>query len=133
MNNRTIEKLNISTCEKYCTLLTFQWNQPKAYNYLIQNKFHQNQGFIIIGTPHLVLSATTSGKENSMESFPVMFDKVREGFWTIPHADPFEILHIHGFALINCPQVFDWIEVWRLRWPWQNIDFVVTEPYLCGS
>lgn len=31
------------------------------------------------------------------------------------------------------PQVFDWIEVRRLRWPWQNIDFVVTEPFLCGS
>ena len=47
----------------------------------MQNTFHQNQGFIIIGTPHLVLSATTYGKDNSMESFPVMFDKVKEHIW----------------------------------------------------
>ena len=66
----------------------FQWNQPKSYNYLIQNTFHQIQGFIIFGTPfiwfiypNLVLSATTSGKDNSMESFPVMFDKVKEHIW----------------------------------------------------
>ena len=114
---------------------------PKSFNYLIQNKCNQNQGFIIIVT-HLVLSATTSGKDNSMESFPVMFDKVKEHIWRdfgpFLYADPFKILHILGFALINCPlqlspQVFDWIEVRRLRWPWQNIDFVVTEPFLCGS
>jgi hypothetical protein len=55
-----------------------------------------------------------------MESFPVMFDKVKENIWRdfepFLYADTFKILHILGFVLINCPlqlspQVFDWIEV----------------------
>lgn len=74
-------------------------------------------------TPYLALSATTSKKDNSMEHLIVMFDKVkvREHIWkdsgTFLKADPFKILHILGFAPIDCPQllsrqVFDWIEVW---------------------
>ena len=48
-------------------------------------------------------------------------------------AYPFKILHILGLVLINwplqlSPQVFDWIG-WSLR----NVDFVVMEPFLCGS
>ena len=78
--------------EKYCDLM-FQWNPPKSYNYLIQNTFHQNQGFIINGTPDLVLISTITGKDNSMESFPIMFDKVKEHIWRdfgpFLYADPF--------------------------------------------
>ena len=52
-------------------------------------------------------------------------------------AYPFKILHILGFILINwplqlSPHVFNWIDVWWLRWPFQNVDFV-TKPFLCES
>ena len=56
-------------------------NSQNHNNHLIKNTFQQNQGFVIIGTLHLVLSATTSGKDNSMESLPVIFDTVKEHIW----------------------------------------------------
>ena len=54
---------------------------------------------------YLLLSATTSGKDNSMESL-VIFDKVvKEHIWRdfgpFLLAYPFKILHILGFVLIN--------------------------------
>ena len=47
----------------------FQWNPPKI----------QTQK--IIGTPGLVLCASTSGKENNIKPFPVMLVKVKEHIW----------------------------------------------------
>ena len=43
-----------------------------------------------------------------------------------------------GFVLVQLaldmePQVLNRIEVWRLRWPLQDLDFVVLEPFLGGS
>ena len=76
-----------------------------------------------------------------MESLPVIFDKLEHiwrDFGLFLLAYPFKILHILGFVLINWAlqlslQVFDWMEVWWLRWPLQKVDFVVTEQFLCGS
>ena len=51
INNIIIEINSKYQREKYCTLFMFQWNQPKSYNYLMQNTFPQSQGFIITGTP----------------------------------------------------------------------------------
>ena len=82
--------------------LTENSNVKKYCQY--EKQFHQNQGFIIIGTPGLTQGASTSGKGNSMESFPVMLDKVKKQFWR--HSEPFlysdacRILHILGFAAI---------------------------------
>ena len=45
---------------------------------LIKNRFHQNHGSIVIGTLGLVLGASTSGKDNIMESFLVMPDMVKK-------------------------------------------------------
>ena len=63
-------------------------------NNLIKNTFQQNQGFIIIGSLHLVL-----------KSLPVIFDKVKEYIWRdfgpFLLAYPFKILHILDFVVIN--------------------------------
>ena len=44
----------------------FQWNQNQ--NSFTKNRFHQNQGSIIIGTPGLILGASSCGMDNSIES-----------------------------------------------------------------
>ena len=64
---------------------------------MVFHPFHQNQGLIIIDTPGLILGESTPGKDNSMESFPVMLHL--EG----PFLDgyPCKILHIIGSTLIN--------------------------------
>ena len=70
--------------EKYCTLLMFPWHQPNF----------TKQGFIIIGTPGLVLGARIT----TWESFPVMLDKVKKHMWRILgpflFADPCKVLHM---------------------------------------
>ena len=84
----TINKM--PTCEKYCTLLMFQWTQAKLSIILLNIDFTKIKGFIIIGTPCLVLYASTSGKDNRVESFP-QGNRAWQGkgthlmgFWTIP-------------------------------------------------
>ena len=37
LNNIFIDKLEIPTCDKYCAILMFQWNQQKSFTDLIKN------------------------------------------------------------------------------------------------
>jgi hypothetical protein len=61
------DNLKIPTWE-ILYIINVSMEPTKIITFLIQNTFNQNQGFIIIGTPHLVLSATTSGKDNRVFS-----------------------------------------------------------------
>ena len=79
------------TCEKYCTLIMFQWSQPKSkINLIKKSRFHNYC--------HPMFRASTSGKENSMESFAVMLGMVKEHVWRnfgpFLDADPCKILRI---------------------------------------
>ena len=82
-------------------------------------------------------STSTSGKDNLMEPFLVMLDKVKEHIWRdfgpffyadpdpFFYTDPCKILHILEFALINyllqfSLQVSNWINVRHQRWPLQS-------------
>ena len=54
----------------------------------------------------LVLSEASPGKDNSTEPISIMFNNVGEHIWRdlgpFFHAEPFKILHILTFALMDC-------------------------------
>ncbi len=62
----------------------------------------------------------------------------RDGSLTIPLCTIF-LDYPESWVLSYCmhsplqltPQVFNWVEVWGLRWPWEELDFVSAEPFLC--
>ena len=118
-NNIIIEKGNTPTCAKYCTLLMFHYQNHN--NHLIKCN-HLWQGW-----QHGVFSCN-------------FFTRLRNTFvGTLNHSSWHILSRSFRFLglclstdLFNSAHRFS-IGVWWLRRPLQNVDFVVTEPFLCGS
>ena len=91
INNIFIDKLEITTCDKYCAILMFQWNQQKWFADLIKNLFPPNRCFTMIGTliTDCLSCFKTARAGQTMSSWDVVWtDQTATSFFKTLH-EPF--------------------------------------------
>ena len=73
--------------------------------------------------------------------FPVVLDQVcthcSRDFGPLLHTDLLQILQVSGLSLGNTdfqlpPKIFNWVQVWRLARPLQDLEMLLMEPLLSG-
>ncbi|MED6275589.1 hypothetical protein CHARACLAT_028051 [Characodon lateralis] len=71
------------------------------------------------------------------QTFPVVLDDVcthcSRNFGPLLHTDLLQILQESGLSLSNTdyqlpPNIFDWVQVWRLARPLQDLEMLLTRP-----
>ena len=83
----------------------YEWNRPKLHISWKKKKVSQ-----LLAPLFLVLGAATPGKNNGTEPISIMSNKVGEhicrDIGPFLCAEPFKILHVDTFALMDCPRQF---------------------------